>query len=339
MAGNINIFKTAIENGFILSKFNLCCPDCDGPYSLTNYTDFENYIAVINSYIESEVDTGELCCLSLFLNTTDWLSFAETYSDQFTNLENINTSYGEAYTQCGATSDFMYYINQLSILLGNITPSVNFIEFYVLNYGIVEISTISGHSGLKYIYEFLSTNGLTQSENQALFFAIMGDPKNLLLNKGLVIRCVNDNILMSNTLSYAVFQENYYGSNLYLCLKTTREIDEITYTYTYANILPQSTQVNGKPFYIILYNENGVTGNYYIFWNLSNSRWEVWSGFNTATNSGTGTFHSYLANTSLDIYLSSINWFQETSITNGNVIDSSLKVECIGDCYFKTDEF
>ena len=44
MAGSIEIFNDAINGGLILTKFNLCCPDCDGPYSLSNYQDFETKI-------------------------------------------------------------------------------------------------------------------------------------------------------------------------------------------------------------------------------------------------------------------------------------------------------
>ncbi len=337
MAFDINIFSGAIDNGLILTKFNLCCPDCDGSYSLTNYQDFEQFMQVYNNSLSNGNDVGDLCCLSLFVGTNDWLKFAETYGDQFPDLAHIVTTYGEAYTQCGSTSDFMFYINQLSLLLGDVTPGNNFIQAYVENFGIVEINTLGGHSGLKFIYEFLSSTGLTQSENQDLFYAIMGNPKIPEFDKGLLIRCIYDDILISDTESYYTFLENYFGSNLYLCLKTQRERGGELYTFTYTNVLPEATLVNGQPFYVIAYNEAGTTGNYYIFWSSANSRWEVWSGFNTTTNTGTGLFHSSLINPSLDIFLTASNWDQETTIDKGNVIDSSLKVECDDECNFKTN--
>lgn len=335
MAGDISIFNSAIEDGLILTKFNLCCPDCDGAYSLTNYEDFETYYQTYTSALENDNDVGELCCLSLFINEDDFFQFVRNYGNDFPDLQNIPTEYGEAHTQCGVTSDFMFYINQLSVLLGDMVPGVNFIKFYVENYGIIEINTLSGHSGLKFVYEFLSSTGLTQVENQNLFYIIMGNPKNDELDKGLIIRCVNDDILLSNTEKYYKFLEDFYGTNLYLCLKTQREIEGELRTYTYLNVLPQLTLVNGQPFYVITYNESGNAGNYYIFWSITDSRWEVWSGFNTVTNTGTGTFHSSLVNPSLDIFLTTINWDQEVNVTEGNVIDSSLKVECDATCNFR----
>lgn len=163
----------------------------------------------------------------------------------------------------------------------------------------------------------------------------MGDPKDDEFNKGLVIRCVNDDILMSHTEDYYNFIESYYGSNIYLCLKTQRERQDTTTTYTYVNVLPEPALVNGQPFYVINYNEGGVIGKYYIFWSITNNRWEVWSAFNTITNTGTGIFHSSLLNLSLDLFLTSINWDQQATINQGNVIDSSLKVECTSTCNFR----
>jgi hypothetical protein len=122
---------------------------------------------------------------------------------------------------------------------------------------------------------------------------------------------------------------------LYLCLQTQRNRQGTVTTYTYSNILPEPALVNGQPFYVINYNEGGVIGKYYVFWSTANSRWEVWSGFNTITNIGTGTFHSSLLNPSLDLYLTAINWDDQASIDQGVVLDSSLKVECIGECQFR----
>jgi hypothetical protein len=229
----------------------------------------------------------------------------------------------------------MFYINQLSILLGNTSPGVNFIQSYVENFGIIEINTIGGHSGLKFIYEVLLSTGLSQSEMQNLFLKIMGDPQRPEQARGLLIRCINDDILMSHADNYYEFLENYFGSNLYLCLKTQRSRQGTTNTYTYSNILPEPTLVNGQPFYVINYNEGGVVGKYYVFWSTANNRWEVWSGFNTTTNVGTGTFHSSLSNPSLDLYLTAVNWDDEASIDQGVVLDSSLKVECIDRCNFR----
>lgn len=335
MAGSIEIFNAAVNEGLILTKFNLCCPDCDGPYYLSNYDDFRAFYEV---YINAQVlgnDVGDLCCLSIFADTRDILRFLEEYGPDFPDLQHIPTSYGDAYTQCGSTSDFMFYINQLTILLGNINPGESFIQFYVERFGIVEINTIGGHSGLKFIYEFLSSTGLSQSEMQDMFLIIMGNPKERETAKGLLIRCVNDDILISHGESYYVFLENYYGSNLYLCLQTQRNRQGTVTTYTYSNILPEPTLVNGQPFYVINYNEGGVVGKYYVFWSTANSRWEVWSGFNTTTNVGTGTFHSSLSNPSLDLLLTAVNWDDEASIDQGVVLDSSLKVECIGECQFR----
>lgn len=337
MAGSISIFNKAIEDGLILTKFNLCCPDCDGAYSLTNYEDFVNYYETYIEALDNNNDVGELCCLSLFVNEEDYFQFVSVYGDNFPDLQNVPTEYGEAHTQCGVTSDFMFYINQLSVLLGDSVPGVNFIQFYIENFGIIEINTLSGHSGLKFIFEFLSSTGLTQNENQNLFYFIMGNPKKRLLNKGLVIRCINNNILISNTENYYEFLDNFYGANLYLCLKTQRQIEGIVESYIYQNILPQNNLVNGKLFYVVTYNENGINGNYYIFWSIANNRWEVWSGFDTITNTGVGIFHSSLVNSSLDLYLTSLNWNQETNIINGNVIDSSLKVECDAECNFREE--
>ena len=335
MAGSIDTFNKAISEGLILTKFNLCCPDCDGPYLLSNYQDFE---AFYENYILAQDDgndVGDLCCLSIFVNSRDIVKFLETYGPDFPDLQHIPTSYGDAYTQCGSTSDFMFYINQLSLLLGDVNPGENFIEFYVELFGIVEINTIGSHSGLKFIYEFLSSTGLSQSEMQEMFLIIMGDPKKPDFDKGLLIRCINDDILMSQASAYYNFLENYFGSNLYLCLQTQRDRQGIVTTYTYSNILPEPALVNGQPFYVINYNEDGVVGKYYVFWSITNSRWEVWSGFNTTTNTGTGTFHSSLSNPSLDLYLTTLDWDDEASIDQGVVIDSSLKVECIGDCNFR----
>jgi len=335
MAGSIEIFKSAIENGLILTKFNLCCPDCDGPYSLSNYKDFEIFYENYEISTDNGNDVGELCCLSIFVNSEAILKFLETYGTNFPDLQHIPTSYADAYTECGATSDFMFYVNQLSLLLGDVTPGQNFIEFYVEQFGIVEINTIGGHSGLKFIYEFLSSTGLTQSEMQSMFYIIMGDPKNDENAKGLLIRCVNDDILMSQAAAYYNFLENYFGSNLYLCLQTQRDRQGTISIYQYSNILPEPALVNGQPFYVINYNEDGVVGKYYVFWSITNSRWEVWSGFNTTTNTGTGTFHSSLSNPSLDLYLTTLDWDDEASIDQGLVLDSSLKVECIGECQFR----
>ena len=335
MAGSIEIFNDAINGGLILTKFNLCCPDCDGPYSLSNYQDFEIFYENYTLAQDNGNDVGDLCCLSIFVNTEDMLKFLETYGPDFPDLQHIPTSYGDAYTQCGSTSDFMFYINQLSLLLGDISPGTNFIQSYVEEFGIVEINTIGGHSGLKFIYEVLSSTGLSQSEMQDLFLKIMGVPKIPESAKGLLIRCINDDILMSHADNYYGFLENYFGSNLYLCLQTQRNRQGTVTTYTYSNILPEPTLVNGQPFYVINYNEGGVVGKYYVFWSTANSRWEVWSGFNTTTNVGTGTFHSSLSNPSLDLYLTAVNWDDEASIDQGVVLDSSLKVECIGRCNFR----
>jgi hypothetical protein len=335
MAGDISIFNDAIEGGLILTKFNLCCPDCDGPYSLSNYQDFEIFYEIYEGALANENDVGDICCLSIFADTEKILKFLESYGPDFPDLQHIPTSYADAYTQCGSTSDFMFYVNQLSLLLGDVSPGTNFIQFYVENFGIVEINTISGHSGLKFIYEFLLSTGLTQSEMQNMFMIIMGDPKKPESAKGLLIRCINDDILMSHAEPYYAFLENYFGSNLYLCLQTQRDRQGTVTTYTYSNILPEPTLVNGQPFYVINYNESGVVGKYYVFWSTANSRWEVWSGFNTTTNVGTGTFHSSLLNPSLDLFITAINWDDEASLDQGVVLDSSLKVECIGDCRFR----
>lgn len=337
MANNIEIFDSAINAGLILTKFKLCCPDCNGAYSLTNYQDFETYYAVYNQLIQNGNDVGELCCLSIFVDDVDWTDFITKYGVDFPNLQHVPTSYGDASTQCGVTSDFMFYINQLSVLLGDVSPGTTFIEFYVLNYGILEINTINGHSGLKYIYEFLASTGLTQSQMQEMFYVIMGNPKVPETDKGLLIRCVNDDILISHTQNYFEFLSSFYGTNLYLCLKTQRERDGQITTYQYLNILPQPALVNGESFYVINYTEGSVTGTYYIFWSIANSRWEVWSGFNTTTNTGTGTFHSSLVSPTLDIFLTTDVWDNQTSLTNGVVYDSSLKVECDETCNFKTD--
>ena len=334
-----SVFDSAIEGGLILTKFKLCCPDCDGAYSLTNFQDFKTYYNVYNQLIQNGNDVGELCCLSIFVNDPVWTKFIESYGEDFPDLQHIPTSYGDASTQCGATSDFMFYINQLSVLLGDVSPGYSFIEFYVLNHGILEINTIGGHSGLKYIYEFLLSTGLSQAEMQSMFYTIVGNPKNGEEDKGLLIRCVNDDILISHVRPYFSFLGSYYGSNLYLCLKTQRERQGGSIsTYQYLNILPEPALVNGEPFYVINYTEGGVTGNYYIFWSITNSRWEVWSGFNTTTNTGTGTFHSSLVSPTLDIFLNTDVWNNETTVTNGVVIDSSLKVECDQTCNFKTGE-
>jgi hypothetical protein len=332
MAGNIEVFRKAVDSGLILTKFKLCCPDCNGAYSLTNYQDFQTYYQVYTQLIQNGNDVGDLCCLSIFVDDADWTDFIGKYGDDFPDLQHVPTTYGDASTQCGATSDFMFYINQLSVLLGS-----SFIQDYVLGFGILEINTIGGHSGLKFIYEFLLSTGLTQSEMQAMFMIIMGNPKEEEKEKGLLIRCVNDDILISTTQQYFGFLSSFYGANLYLCLKTLREREGQTTTYQYLNILPQSNLVNGEPFYVINYNEGGITGTYYIFWSITNSRWEVWSGFNTTTNTGTGTFHSSLVSPTLDIFLTTDEWDDQTSLTNGVVYDSSLKVECDETCNFKTE--
>jgi hypothetical protein len=337
MAGDLNIFRDAVNTGLILTKFNLCCPDCDGTYFLSNYSDFATYYTAYLFYQEEGNDVGDLCCLSLFVSTDEWIDFSEKYIIDFPDLQHIVTPYGEAYTQCGSTSDFMFYINQLSILLGDVTPGQNFIQFYVENFGIVEINTIGGHSGLKNIYEFLLSTGLSQNEMQEMFYIIMGNPKKDDTNKGLLIRCINDDILMSHSQDYYGFLENYYGSNLYLCLRTQRDRQGTVTTYNYTNILPEPALVNGQPFYVINYNEGGVIGKYYVFWSIVNNQWEVWSAFNTITNTGTGIFHSSLSNPSLDIFLIPTVWTDEASVDQGIVIDSSLKVECLGRCNFKSD--
>lgn len=335
MADNLGLFESAINNGLILTKFNLCCPDCNGPYFLGNYADFEVFYQTYTNFQLAGNDVGDLCCISAFLDTEASIKFIDTYSDIFQDLQHIVTSYGDAYTNCGSTSDFMFYINQLSLLLGDSAPGINFIQFYVENYGIVEINTIGGHSGLKFIYEFLSSTGLSQNEMQSMFYIIMGNPKNEETDRGLLIRCINDDILMSHTRDYYNFLSSYFGSNLYLCLQTQRNRQGTISIYTYSNILPEPNLVNGQPFYVINYNESGVVGKYYIFWSITNSRWEVWSGFNTTTNTGTGTFHSSLSNPSLDLYLTALNWDDQASIDQGLVVDSSLKVECIGECQFR----
>lgn len=336
MGKQLEIFDTAINNGLILTKFKLCCPDCNGAYTLTNLADFLKYYEIYTVLQENGNDVGDLCCLSIFLDDGDYMDFIQQFGSAFPNLQHIPTSYGDASTQCGATSDFMFYINQLSVLLGDESPGLSFIQGYVMKYGIVETNTIGGHSGLKFIYEFLSSSGLSQLEMQNLFISIMGSSANE--DKGLIIRCVNDDILMSHTIKYYYFLETFYGSNLYLCLKTQRERQGGgTATYTYSNVLPQSALVNGEPFYVINYNEDGIIGTYYIFWSSVNNRWEVWSGFNTTTNTGTGTFHSSLVSPTLDIYLNTNEWDAQTSIANSNVIDSNLKVQCDRSCNFKTD--
>lgn len=337
MAGDIEIFKEAYNSGLIMTKFNLCCPDCNGSYSLTNYQDFEQFMQVYANAQSNGNDVGELCCLSLFVGTDAWLKFVDGYGDQFPDLSHIITTYGEAYTQCGATSDFMFYINQLSLLLGESSPGIDFIKKYVEDWGIIEINTFNGHSGLKFIYEFLSSTGLSQIEMQELFVFIMGNPKIPEFDRGLLIRCIFDDILISRTRSYYGFLENYFGSNLYLCLKTMRDRDGQVNIYTYTNVLPESNLVNGQPFYVIAYNESGVTGNYYIFWSSVNNRWEVWSGFNTTTNTGTGIFHSSLNNASLDIFLVPATWDDQTTVDKGLILDSSLKVECDDQCNFKSN--
>ena len=338
MASKLDVFKDIINRGLILTKFKLCCPDCNGAYSLTNYFDFLRYYDRYNTYQADGSDVGDLCCLSIFLEDGDYIDFIQEYGSDFPNLQHIPTSYGDASTQCGATSDFMFYVNQLSVLLGDDSPGVSFIRTYVLKHGIVEVNTIGGHSGLKFVYEFLSSSGLSQLEMQDLFIAIMGIPGDTP-DSGLLIRCVNDDILMSHTEKYYSFLQTFYGSNLYLCLKTQRERQGGgVATFRYANVLPQSTLVNGQPFYVINYNEYGIIGTYYIFWSSANSRWEVWSGFNTTTNTGTGTFHSSLVSPSLDIFLTTDNWDAQTSVINGNVVDSSLKVECDRSCNFRTGD-
>jgi hypothetical protein len=335
MAGDISSFNSAINGGLILTKFNLCCPDCDGPYSLSNFQDFEIFYETYKSAVENENDVGDLCCISVFINTEDILKFLETYGSEFPDLQHIPTSYGDAYTQCGSTSDFMFYVNQLSLLLGDVTPGTNFIQYYVEDFGIIEINTIGGHSGLKFIYEFLLSTGLAQSEMQTMFMKIMGDPKRPEEQKGLLIRCINDDILMSHADNYYGFLENYFGSNLYLCLQTRRNRQGTINIYQYSNILPEPALVNGQPFYVINYNEGGVVGKYYVFWSAANSRWEVWSGFNTTTNVGTGIFHSSLLNPSLDLFLTTINWDAQASLDEGLVLDSTLKVQCIRGCQFR----
>jgi hypothetical protein len=336
MAEGMEIFSDALNEGLILTKFNLCCPDCNGPYTLNNFIDFESFFENYNVSQIAGKDVGELCCLSLFVNSRTWLQFSEDYIADFPNLDSITTSYGEAYTQCGSNSDFMFYINQLSVLLGiEAFSGINFIENFVEQFGIVEINTINGHSGLKFIYDFLSSTGLTQAQNQELFLTIVGIPSIGSYDKGLVIRCVNDNILMSHTAEYFEFLSSYTGSNLYLCLKTERNTLGVVTTYEYADNLPETNLVNGKYFYIIPYTEGANTGTYYVFWSSLNNRWEVWSGFNSITNTGVGIFHSSLSNSSLDIYLTTLNWTDQVSNTFSNVIDSSLKTECAIACNFR----
>jgi hypothetical protein len=176
--GNI----TTIDGGT-----NLCCPDCsigtnNRVYIISSVETFLKYF---------EASEGILsCCTNLYASVETTLKFTEAFGSS--NIPNN-------YSNC--PNDFDDCINSWK---DSLTPSEN---ENLLGMGIVEYSSLSGHSQVCRIREFVDLAFNNQGEANLTKSEITS----MILNTGFVINCDNNELIVSSVETYLKWLEAQGG--------------------------------------------------------------------------------------------------------------------------------
>lgn len=170
--------SSVLNQGLVLSHSGkICCPDCtakNGYYYLGSYTGFKTIAALYHQIVPpSPIYTPVKypCCLNKSLTATD----AADFKVRFLNLEPpcCDTSFPEVF-------DELLNETGLALLLSN--------------QSVIEASTFNSFSGLQIVYDYLKLEGILDEDIASFFLGVF--------TSGLVIKCVDCDIIISSVSSY-----------------------------------------------------------------------------------------------------------------------------------------
>lgn len=165
---NFDIIQT-LDNGLIISQCCDSCPSCD--YVLC-------YADIFDSYIEV-AGLNYSCCNNYFLNKT---TYDELISNCFLFRPYDSNFMGKYSLSSWCNNGFNECINELETKIG----AANFASIF--SKGIVEQERSFSSSGVCFLLNLANELGITDQNDIYNFF-------DSVLNKGLVVKCVEDQLL------------------------------------------------------------------------------------------------------------------------------------------------
>ena len=195
MEGIFNNLNDLLTNGFVRSRYGICCPDCVYP---NENQSFYTICGIVNSLRLYESIGSELfstCCFNLYSSLNTYLMFSEAIGGTIPNTETLFFGDNVLVRTTGSTlcenNNFMECLTSISGLCGDFSG--------VLDNGIVEIGTINNQSGLCWIYDYFIEQGISSGDVQDFMENIITCDGNG--ECGINIFCNKDEIVFGSIIS------------------------------------------------------------------------------------------------------------------------------------------
>lgn len=200
MAEIFNDLTDLLTNGFVRSRYGICCPDCVYPNeNQTIYTicSAENAISLYENLGSEFFST---CCFNLYSSNSTYTNFLEGIGGSIPNTEiqffGDNTLVKTTGSTLCENNNFIECLTSISGISDDFSS--------ILDRGIVEIGTINNQSGLCWLYDYFIEQGISSSDVQDFMLNILTCNDT---DCGITIFCNKDEIVFGSVKSLLFYWE------------------------------------------------------------------------------------------------------------------------------------